>query len=78
MAEEGPGLRWLSQGDPPRRELERGTLVQGDIFCPLAPTPETKRAVAPGGSRRLSLKLGKSARCAHPLPRRARLPKGWS
>lgn len=56
----------FSQGDPPGLEL--GRLLPGDIFCPLAPTPETKGAYTPGDSRRLSLKSGKPARLRPPAP----------
>nr|CAI9710324.1 unnamed protein product [Rangifer tarandus platyrhynchus] len=56
------------QGDLPSPGLERGRLVPGDIVCPLAPTPETRGANAPGGSKGLSLKSGKPARLRPPAP----------
>lgn len=52
--------------------------MPGDVVCPLAPTPETRGANAPGGSKGLSLKSGKPRGCAHPRPLRARLPEGCS
>lgn len=56
------------QGDRPSQGLERGRIVPGDIVCALAPTPETRGANGPGGSKRLNLKLGKPARLRPPAP----------
>lgn len=64
--------------NPPGPGLERGRFLLGDIFCPLAPTPETKGANALGGSERLSLKPGRPARLHPPALLRAWSPKVWS
>lgn len=77
--DEGPGLHVGShQGDPPDPGLERRRLVQGDIVCPSAPTPETKGANEPRASESLSLKPGKPSRLRPPAALRSRAPEGWS
>lgn len=76
--DEGPGLHVGShQGDPPDPGLERRRLVQGDIVCPSAPTPETKGANEPRASESLSLKPGKPSRLRPPAALRSRAPEGW-
>lgn len=63
--DEGPGLHVGSrQGDPPGPGLERRRLVQGNIVCPSAPTPETKGANEPRASESPNLKPGKPREAA--------------